>query len=164
MAIIFLEMPQSDVLSHEPILQGDADMGPTQAGGLVSAGSQNRQKAGRNQDRNHHLHLSGATTVSVETGVCGFRKVNWKPRKDYSECASNKTPFSIPLQILKRYPELGVKILCSKLELRKGTHFIYRSLAKFASYSPKKPRIQATWLYLEILLLAIHIQHATGSP
>ena len=30
------------------------------------------------------------------------------------------------------YPELGVKILCSKLELRKGTHFIYRSLAKFA--------------------------------
>ena len=41
--------------------------------------SQNQQKAGRNQDRNHHLHLSGATTVSVETGVCGFRKVNWKP-------------------------------------------------------------------------------------
>ena len=36
--IVFPKMLQSDILSHEPILQGDADTGPTQAGGLVSAG------------------------------------------------------------------------------------------------------------------------------
>ena len=67
--------------------------------------SQNRQKAGRNQDRNHHLHLSGATTVSVETGVCGFRKVNWKPSESMRGWAKPQAYFSCKARTLTGIPK-----------------------------------------------------------
>ena len=67
--------------------------------------SQKRQKAGRNQAGNRRLHLSRATTVSVETGVCGFRKVNWKPSESMRGWAKPQAYFSCKARTLTGIPK-----------------------------------------------------------
>ena len=71
--------------------------------------SQNLQKAGRKQVWNRRLLLSVATTLAVETGVCGFAKVNWKPSESTRGWAKPQAYFSCKARTWTGIPEEPIK-------------------------------------------------------
>ena len=71
--------------------------------------SQNLQKAGRKQVWNRRLLLSVATTLVVETGVCGFAKVNWKPSESTRGWAKPQAYFSCKARTWTGIPEEPIK-------------------------------------------------------